>query len=494
MKKKSFIRLYLLSLLLAVVALVPACKKSNDNTGAPVITSIRIDDPSPKDTLLSTGNPNTDPTWSGTSGKYVAILGHNLQNATEIDFDGVPATINNALFSPNSAVVQVPAIVFSTVDTNKLYTVHYATTGGSTTFSFKLGPPPPTITAISNVFANPGDSVYLYGTNLVLVQKLVYGGTTIPSYKSSVDGTALGFLMPASTPNHQVSVLAKGGAAQFTINATPTITGINNEDAAEGDSVYITGTYFNSIQSLSFGGTTITSFKSSKDMKTIAFVMPALTSSSKGAPVSVTTKFGSASTSYNVEDFVDGVFQNWDNVNGYPWGLSNTSNSDYPGSTGWFGELNDTGVGAGDFSWWGGGRGVNMGGSQWVPASDISNSPANYAVKFEIYVPQSTPWTGGALYIAENYSFTYIARYTPWATGTGGTTVTPFTTRGWQTVTIPLSSFLTNNGTGTAVPSITALVGSSGNTGMNIWYINDGTTTVKSFALGIDNIRVVKIK
>ena len=494
MKKKSFIRLCLLPLLLAMVALIPACKKNNADSGlAPVITSVRIYNPSPQDTLLSTGNPKTDPAWSLGTGKYVVIIGQNLQNATHIEFDGVTASFNPALFSPNSAVVQIPAIMYATIDTTKLYTLSYRTTSGSTTFSFKLGPPAPTITAISNVFANPGDSVYLYGTNLVLVQQLVYGGSQISSFKSSVDGTALGFLMPATTPTSQIIVTTKSGTAKDIINATPTITGISNEDAAPGDSVYITGTYFNSIQSLSFGGTSITSFKSSKDMKTIAFVMPALTSTPTGGPVSVTTKFGTAASFYNVEDFVDGVFQNWDNVNGYPWGLSNTSNSDYPGSTGWFGELNDTGVGPNDFSWWGGGRGVNMGGNQWVPASDISNSPANYAVKFEIYVPQSTPWTGGALYVAENYSFTYVARYAPW-TLSGGGTITPFTTHGWQTVTIPLSSFLTKNGTGTPVPSILSLVGSSGNTGMNIWYINDGTTTVKSFALGIDNIRVVKIK
>jgi len=484
----------LLPLLFAMVALLPACKKNNDNGAAPVITSVRINSPSPMDTILSTGNPTTDPSWSGETGKYVAIVGHNLQNATEIDFDGVPASFNRALFSPNSAVVQVPAIVFSTVDTTKLYTLRYVTTSGSTTFSFKLGPPAPTITAISNVFANPGDSVYLYGKNLVLVQHLVYGGTAIPSYKSSLDGTALGFLMPAATPTAQIEVVTKSGTVKDTINATPTITGISNEMAAPGDSVFIHGTYFNSIQSISFGGTAITSFKSSKDMKTIAFVMPAITSSQSGGPASVTTKFGSAATVYNVEDFVDGVFQNWDNVNGYPWGLSNTSNNDpqFPGNTGWYGELFDTAIASNDFSWWGGGRGVNMGGSQWVPASDISNNPANYAVKFEISVPASTPWTGGALYVAENYSFTYVARYTPWMSSTGKTT--PFSTNGWVTVTIPLSSFLTNNGTGTAVPSIKALVGASGNTGMNIWYINDGSTIVKSFALAIDNIRVVKIK
>jgi len=37
----------------------------------------------------------------------VVIVGQNLQNAVSITFDGVPASINNALFAPGSAVVQL---------------------------------------------------------------------------------------------------------------------------------------------------------------------------------------------------------------------------------------------------------------------------------------------------------------------------------------------------------------------------------------------------
>jgi hypothetical protein len=90
--------------------------------------------------------------------------------------------------------------LFSTIDTTKLYTIEYTTTGGTTTFPFKLGPGAPTIAAISDVFANPGDSVFLYGTNLVLVQSFSYAGTPITSFKSNLDGTSLGFKMPAQQP------------------------------------------------------------------------------------------------------------------------------------------------------------------------------------------------------------------------------------------------------------------------------------------------------
>ena len=36
---------------------------------------------------------------------------------------------------------------------------------------------------VRKLLANPGDSVFIYGTDLVLVQKFSYGGTNIPSFK-----------------------------------------------------------------------------------------------------------------------------------------------------------------------------------------------------------------------------------------------------------------------------------------------------------------------
>jgi hypothetical protein len=207
----------------------------------------------------------------------------------------------------------------------------------------------------------------------------------------------------------------------------------------------------------------------------------------------VTTKSGADTTAFNVHDFITGVFCNWDNINTYPWGSDTQSSStDFPGNTGSYNMLTATNLPANDNAWYNGGRGVNMNAAQWVPSADIGASLDSYAVKFEISVSKSTPWVNGTIYVAVNYDFTYIATYAPWKNASGSST--PFTTTGWQTVTIPLSSFKTNNGTGTQVASIKDLLGASGNNGMNIWYMNDGATPVKSFKMAIDNIRVVKIK
>jgi len=202
----------------AFILLMPACKKTASSVGGPVITEVRNYVASPGDTVINA---------VVAKGQWVVIAGQNLKDAIKISFDGVAASFNQALFASNSAVVQIPAIVFSTIDTSKLYTIEYTTLEGTTKFSFKLGPAAPAITAISNVFANPGDSIFIYGTDLVLIQSFSYGGTNIASYKSSLDGTSLGFVMPNPAPSSgNVVVTTKSGTATFKIVALPTITGI----------------------------------------------------------------------------------------------------------------------------------------------------------------------------------------------------------------------------------------------------------------------------
>jgi hypothetical protein len=109
--------------------------------------------------------------------------------------------------------------------------------------------------------------------------------------------------MPAATTNDQVSVTTKSGGVNFKIIATPVISGVSNENANPGDSVYIYGTYLKSIQKLTFAGTPVTSYSSSKSGSYVGFVLPTLTQS---GPVSVTTEFGTATTVYNVNDVATG--------------------------------------------------------------------------------------------------------------------------------------------------------------------------------------------
>ncbi len=344
------------SITMALILVMSACKKNNIEQN-PVITGVVNYVASPNDTALHS---------LVADGQWVVITGQHLQNAVEIKFNGVPTSFNGTLFSNNSAVVQIPPMQFSTIDTSKLYTIEYTTTTGTTTFSFKLGPGVPVISAISNVFANPGDSVFLYGTDLVLVESLNYAGNAIPKTVSNLDGTALGFLMPAQTPTDQVLLITKGGRDTFKIVATPTITGISNENANTDDSVYVYGTYLKTIQSFTFSGVTITSFVTSPDGSFVGFKLPSL---SQSGPASITTDYGTVTTVYDVYNMYNvkwaggattGILGNfeWGDAFGWQWWggsrLSVVSNggwiSDCPemtGNTGMFISIKDGPLAAG---------------------------------------------------------------------------------------------------------------------------------------------------
>jgi len=492
-----------LSFMLCVTAicfLFASCK--SEEITSPVITSVRMYNASSLDTLMSVGNSKTDTLWSGGTGKYVAIIGQNLQNALSIKFDGVAAKFNSALFAQNSVVVQIPEIIFSTIDTTKLYTLEYETTTGSTTFSFKLGPSAPVIAAISDVFANPGDSVYIYGNNLVLVQSFSYGGTKITSFKPNLAGTALGFKMPSPAPTSgQVVITTKTGTSNLKILALPTITAISNENASAGDSVYVYGTYLKSIQTFSFGGTEISAYKLSSKGNSLGFVLPA---SPQSGIVSITTAFGTASTLYKVNDTSTGVLGNmeWSGPFGWQWwggsNLSVVSNggwiTDCPemtGNNGMFMSIKDDPLAAGKSN-----KQIPIGDGQWIPTENLNDAVGNWAFKFEINIPK--PWNGGAITIKSGFTGSYVARLEPWQITSNSTAA--YSTKGWITVTVPLTEFRDKDaklgeGRGISVAKLTDLVGPTGKTGCNVSITNYGTsTTTTGFYGGFDNFRVEKIK
>jgi len=485
------------SVAIALMLLIHACKK-NTAEPSPVITGVVNYAASPKDSALSGIVPNS---------QWVVITGQHLQNALQITFDGVPATFNNALFADNSVVVQIPSILFSTIDTNKINTIQYTTPGGTATFSFRLTPAGPTITAISNVFADPGDSVFIYGTDLVLVQKFIYGGTNIPSFKSNLYGTALGFIMPSPAPTSGNAVVTtKSGTANFKIVATPTITGVSNENAIAGDSVYIYGTYLKNIQTFTFAGAAITSFKSSADGSAVGFVLPTL---SQSGPVTITTSFGTATTTYNVNDIAGvGSISNWEwggNFNWQWWGGATLNsgdpnsgwppyNPDFHGNLSMYMSLKNGVLSGGEGNTYSN-YAILMNGAQWVPTGNINDAIGNWAFKFEVNIPQ--PWNGGSIDVISSDQ-TYICRWEPWQVSP--TTTAAYTTKGWRTVTIPFTEFrktdaTLGDGKGASMTKFADLVGASGNSGCTMYIHNYSTSaTATGFYGAFDNLRVVKIK
>lgn len=498
MKKISNkIRFLLLFCSVAIGILVVSC--NNENIGAPVITDVRSYAASPKDTIMTNDIV--------AKAQWVVIEGQNLGGALRITFDGVSAPFNASLLSPNSAVVQIPAITFSKVDVNKLYTIEYTTSEGTATFSFKLGPAAPTVIAISDVFAQPADSVYIYGKDLVLVKSLSYGGTPITSFKSNLSGSSLGFLMPSPAPTSgDVVITTASGIATFKIVATPTIIGISNENAVANDSVYVYGTYLKGIQSFSFGGTPITSYKSNSNGSAVGFVLP---SSVQTGPVSITTAFGIASTVYNVNDIAGlGSISNWEwsgNFNWQWWGGATVTSGDpnsgwpsydpkFPGNKSLYMVLKNGSLAPSEGNTYSN-YAILMNGAQWIPTANINDPVENYALKFEVSIPND--WNGGAIDIMSGDQ-TYIFRWEPWQIS--ATATAALKTKGWITITVPFTEFRKTDATlgegrGSSLTKFVDLLGPSGNSKCTVYIHNYGTSATATGFLGaFDNLRVVKIK
>lgn len=380
--------------------LLPACKK--DTASNPVITGVRNYEPAPGDSVLQSLLP----------GQWVVLLGHNLSDVVQISFNGIPATVNSALYSDTSVVVQVPTVIpFPSVPAEELNTIRYVTPHGATTFTFNIVAPPPTIGGISNENANEGDSVYINGLNFFFVEEVIFAGVPVTGYAASGDGTSIGFVVPALT---------------------------------------------------------------------------------QSGPVVVTTKSGTASTVFKVNDNATGILCNFDNVNTFSWGTGTDNSSvNYPGNRGYYAVLSNGVLPAGDGNWWNSQRGINTNDVQWVPVDSLSVPVDQYALKFEISVPGE--WNGTSIYIVKGYNFNFMARYEPWLDANG--VAFSFTTKGWRTVTIPLTAFRRNDGKGASAVSLTELLGSSGAGAVNIHTKNfSGSPTATGLNAAVDNIRVVKIK
>ncbi len=153
---------------------------------------------------------------------------------------------------------------------------------------------------------------------------------------------------------------------------------------------------------------------------------------------------------------------------GYLSNFESMSGSDNTGYVGWMGGYDNAAAAASDYPGAANGVGyfidavpmadtagmtveLNGGDLQlndvpWV--ADNTQSIANYALKFELYIRK--PWTSGAIWIlmGDWYAWhNYMAEYEPWLTAPGG--VVPVS--GWQTVTIPLTQFVNITGSGVSV-------------------------------------------
>ena len=354
--------------------------------------------------------------------------------------------------------------------------------------------------------AGPGQVVVIQGANLMTATQILFNGYPAPFNPALFANNTIIVAIPADMPFaklnpddlNTVKVITPDGEAVYNFPIIPsaaTISAMSNEDALPGDRVTIYGSNFFFVKKVVFpGGIEVTANLTANDAgNQLQVTVP--NNVTTGGPITVQTLYGTVTSMLRFNDLTTGVLHNSDNASNFVWGCNViTDASLFPGGRGTYNQMSFSGVGGNDYSWWNGGRSLHTTSVQWIPVANINDPLEKYALKFEINL--KIPWGAGKLLIIKDGNFdTYQSLFAPWLNADGSTTT--FTTNGWQTVTIPLTSFKAKDGSGNyamgaVVPSLKTLVGNSGAGALDINFLNTGSTAIANFDMAIDNIRIVR--
>ncbi|HVS97321.1 MAG TPA: glycan-binding surface protein [Puia sp.] len=443
----------LLLFLVSLAALAQfACKKSE--SGTPVVTHVRLVDPTKADSFFTQAKPGT----------LIDIQGSGFSGLQAVYFNDTSAYFNPVYATNNNIIISIPGYAqTSATKSNATNTIRIVTAHGSVTYSFRLVLDAPVITSIT--LDNTGKLLYINGTNLLGVQKITFpvpNPDTALSYKVDTSGRLVTAVIPPGNATHDsIRVYCTFGVASFPYPPPMTIASVSNENAIAGDTILISGTNFSGITSVTFPGNIVVNNPTVLNIGQMTVVVPAgitapdslriagalgmatapqlfdsyITHPSPGYLSTFDVQYTSSSTDNN--GFV-----------GWTGGYAGAPASAYPNATGGVAFLANGSPIAGNT---GGGSQGNAGFIQLYDVPWVANTGDNvsgYSLKFEVYVKSG--WKAGAIYVmmGDWYGWKgYLARYAPWSTDPNGN----FQPSGWVTATIPLSQMVSTTGPGTSV-------------------------------------------
>jgi hypothetical protein len=184
-RKMKWVFFYILPMALSLFA---ACSKDDDHTGMPIVNSVTLLDSTKQDSAFVRALPGT----------LILITGQNLGGATQVSFNGQSAYFNPTYNTDTRLIITIPDNAPTEATDPKVpNTIHIMTTHGEASYSFTIDIPPPSIAAISNENALPGDSLIIYGTSLWLIEKITLpGGKEVTDFTANEAGTRVGLIMP----------------------------------------------------------------------------------------------------------------------------------------------------------------------------------------------------------------------------------------------------------------------------------------------------------
>lgn len=381
---------------------------------------------------------------------------------------------------------------------------------------------PPVIEQVRQLDSTKRDSFFTAALGGVIVviqghgfdglQNVYFNGMETPFNQALNTDRSIVVQIPADAPTedqpgvpNNIRIVTNHGEATFSFRIlvpppAPLITWASNENAVSGETITFGGTDLTGLTQIVFpGGMSTSDFTINGDGTDITVTVPAGVVT--GDTIRLNGQFGSGKSNFVYNNYLSpktgflANFEDGDPYFGWQWwgGIKANDASTFPDNTGNFIEVKPAGtpINAGDGAWYSDNRAVMVAAGPWVEDDNMGAPIDNYALKFEIFV--KTPWTNGSLIIAPNGNFDLLARYAPWETAPNAT----FVTSDWQTVTIPLNSFLAGSGNydpaGAPAQNFAALTGGTNSASIQIILYNDSDTPLTAFDAAFDNVRIVKV-
>lgn len=209
MNNKIFKGLTLVAVALATLA-TTSCKDEPDayeiQDGRPTINFVRPVSASQKDSIITAASMRST----------VCIVGENLRSVTALLFNDQQAVLNTSYMTDHTLIVTVPNEIPNVV-TDKIYFVNNA--NDTVAYDFHVIIPAPTVSSMSNEWAEPGELVTIVGDYFLDYAEFPltvnFGSTQVPrSAISKITKNSITFTLPDNMPEEKVSVTSIYGKTE----------------------------------------------------------------------------------------------------------------------------------------------------------------------------------------------------------------------------------------------------------------------------------------
>ena len=203
--KKSWVLNIIFGLLVCSVGFT-SCKDDDDHASSPItISKVYLED-------ANSSVPDREVSFARL-GQLIRIEGSGFTGLRKVYINGYSTYFNPVYVSDNSMLVSLSKNTPTTdAEAGTRNTIRFVKDGTETTFNFEIRASAPTITNISNTLPKAGETIIVYGTGLMEIERVVFPGnvTVTSGITSDADGEFFLVQVPDGVSEEGGSLLVEG--------------------------------------------------------------------------------------------------------------------------------------------------------------------------------------------------------------------------------------------------------------------------------------------